>query len=162
MEGKNYWILKAAPLITRQLLTAKFLVGYIPSVVVCSAYVLVLEILKRASPWSIVISLVGICLMVAGLTGIYLAFGTSGAKFDWENPAQMNRAVGCLGTLVGMMYMPVCFLLFVAPTFLAQLLQLPAALGQLTGLLLGGVVSVLAVIIPLGMVEKRVATLSED
>ena len=162
MEGKNYWILKAAPLNTRQLLTAKFLVGYIPSVVVCSAYVLVLEILKRASPWSIVISLVGICLMVAGLTGIYLAFGTSGAKFDWENPAQMNRAVGCLGTLVGMLYLPVCFILFVAPTFLAQLLQLPAALGQLTGLLLGGVVSALAVIIPLGMVEKRVAMLSEN
>ena len=161
-EGKNYWILKAAPLNARQLLTAKFLLGYLPSALVCSVYVLVLEILKRASPWSIVVSLVGVCIMVAGLVGIYLAFGTVGAKFDWENPAQMNRAVGCLGTLVGMLYMPVCFILFVAPAFLAQLLQLPAALGQLTGLLLGGVASAVAVIIPLRMVENRVATLNEN
>jgi hypothetical protein len=161
-EGKNYWILKAAPISTRQLLTAKFLFGYIPSALIPSLYVLVLGLLKRASLWSILVNLISVCMMVAGMAGIYLAFGTRGAKFDWENPSQMNRAVGCLGMLVGMLYLPVCIALFIGPVFLAPLLRLPAAAGQLAGLLLGGAASALAVIIPLGLAEKRVATLAED
>ena len=36
-EGKNYWMLKAAPISTRQLLTAKFLVGYLPALLLCLA-----------------------------------------------------------------------------------------------------------------------------
>ena len=44
----------------------------------------------------LVILVLGMAFALAGVTGIYLAFGTLGAKFDWENPAQMNRAVGCL------------------------------------------------------------------
>lgn len=161
-EGKNYWILKAAPISTRQLLTAKFLVSFIPSALVCSIYVLVLEILKRDSPLSIIVSLISVCMMVAGLTGIYLALGTRGARFDWENPSQIFRAIGCLGSLVGMLFLPVCFFLFIAPALLAPLFHLPAAIGRLAGLLLGGVASALAVIIPLSLVEKRVATLAEN
>jgi hypothetical protein len=161
-EGKNYWMLKAAPISTRQMLAAKFLVSYVPSALVCSIYVLALEILKRASPWSIAAGMVSVWMMVAGLTGIYLALGTCRAKFDWENPSQRQHAVGCLGVLVGMLFLPICFILFIAPAVAAPLLGLPVAAGRLAGLLLGGAVSALAVILPLGLVEKRVATLAED
>ena len=44
---------------------------------------------------------------------------------------------------------------------LAALLGLPVLAGQLVGLLLGGAANVAAVLIPLGMVERRVATLGE-
>jgi len=56
----------------------------------------------------------------------------------------------------------VCFIFSVAPTFSGPLLQLSSRAGQLTGLLLGGVVSALAVIIPLGMVEKRVENVKRE
>jgi len=160
-EGKNFWILKAAPISARQLLTAKFLVSYIPTVLVCSIYVLVLQILKGGTLVSVVISLLAVAFALAGVTGIYLAFGTVGAKFDWENPAQMNRAVGCLGSIAGMIFMPVCFILFIAPPLLAGLLGFPVLPGQLVGLLLGGAACAAAVVVPLGIVEKRVAMLNE-
>ena len=160
-EGKNFWILKAAPISARQLLTAKFLVSYIPTVLVCSIYVLVLQILKGGTLVSVVISLLAVAFALAGVTGIYLAFGTVGAKFDWENPAQMNRAVGCLGSIAGMIFMPVCFILFIAPPLLAGLLGFPVLAGQLVGLLLGGAACAAAVVVPLGIVEKRVAMLNE-
>jgi ABC-2 type transport system permease protein len=160
-EGKNYWILKTAPIKSRQLLAAKFLVGYIPSMLLCNVYLLILQILKGSSLWSMVVSMLAVSMMLAGLNGIYLYFGTRGAKFDWENPAHMNRAVGCLGSLVGFLFLPVCFLLFISPTFLARLLDLPLAAGQLVGLLLGGAASAAALFIPLGMVEKYVPTLAE-
>jgi ABC-2 type transport system permease protein len=161
-EGKNYWMLKASPVSARQLLAAKFLVSYIPAALLCSFYVLVLEILKRASFGSIVAGVISVCMMVAGLTGIYLSFGTSGAKFDWENPAQRQRSIGCMGMLTGMVFMAICFILFVAPAVAAQLFHLSVIIGRLAGLLLGGIGNALAVILSLKLVEKRVATLNED
>jgi len=128
---------------------------------ICNLYVLVLQILKGASPWSMIVSMLAVSMILAGLSGIYLYFGTRGAKFDWENPSQMNRAVGCLGSIVCMLFLPLGFFLFIGPTFLAGLLGLPAVAGQLAGLLLGGVASAAAMLIPIGLVEKRVATLAE-
>jgi ABC-2 type transport system permease protein len=161
-EGKNYWMLKAAPVSARQILASKFMFSYLPSALLCSVYLIVLEVLKRANPWSAIVNLISVCMLIAGLTGIYLSFGTRGAKFDWENPAQRSRAVGCLGMIAGMLFVGLGFALFVAPVALAQVLQLPVVAGQLAGLLLGAIANALAVIIPLGIVEKRVATLAEN
>ncbi len=161
-EGKNYWFLKAAPLDARQLITAKFFVGYIPSVLICSIYLIILEILKHAAPFSIAVGLLSVWMMMAGLTGISLALGIQGAKFDWENPSQMHRTIGCMGQLIGFLFLAFCFLLLVIPGILAELLQLPAVAGQLAGLLFCGVAGALAIIIPLALVRQRVATLSED
>jgi ABC-2 type transport system permease protein len=161
-EGKNYWMLKVAPVSSRQLLTAKFLVGYIPPLALCSVYLLVLQVLKGSSLFSMVVSLLAVAMILAGLTGITLAFGTRGAKFDWENPSQSNRAVGCLGNIAGTFYLAICFGLFAVPPMAAGLLGIYVEAGQLVGLLLGGALSVAAVLIPLGLVEKRVAMLGEE
>jgi ABC-2 type transport system permease protein len=160
-EGKSYWMLKAAPLSTRQLLTAKFLVGYLPALLLCLVYEVVLQVLKGTGLLSAVISLLAVALTLAGLTGIYLAFGTNGAKFEWEHPAQMGRSVGCLGTLTGMVFLPVCFGLFIVPPLVAGLVNVPVLAGQLVGLALGGAASIAAVIVPLGLVEKKVGMLNE-
>jgi ABC-2 type transport system permease protein len=160
-EGKNYWMLKAAPVSPRQLLTAKFLTGYLPSLLICAVYVLILQFLKGAGLVSMLISLAAVALTLAGINGIYLAFGTRGAKFDWETPAQMGGVVGCLGTLAGMLFVPVCFGLFIIPPLLAGFFNIPLLIGQLAGLLLGGAASLAAAFIPLAWVEKRVASLGE-
>jgi ABC-2 type transport system permease protein len=161
-EGRSYWMLKAAPIGTRQLLTAKFLVGYLPSALICSIYLLVLEVLKGAGIGSIITGIISIWIMMGGLTGIYLALGTRGAKFNWENPAQVFQIVGCLGMLISILFLPICFGFFIGPAILAQLLHFPAAAGRLAGLLLGGAICALAVVIPLALVEKRVSSLSEE
>jgi ABC-2 type transport system permease protein len=161
MEGRRYWMLKVAPLGSRQLLLAKFLVSYIPVMLVCGAYVLVLQLLKGLNLWNLAISFLALAFILAGLNGIYLAFGVAGARFDWDNPNETGRTVGCLGSLVGMVYAPICFALFAGPPILAAFLELPVWAGQLVGLLLGGGAGLFAVLFPLGLVEKRVATLME-
>jgi ABC-2 type transport system permease protein len=161
-EGKNYWILKAAPISTRQMLAGKFLTAYVPTTAICSLYVLTLEILKRVDLLSIAVSLISVWLMVAGLCGIYLTFGITGAKFDWENPAQRNRSLGCFSMLVGMVFVLICFVLFIAPALLAQAFKLPLILGRIAGLMLGGAGNILAVVVPLAMVEKKILTLDES
>jgi ABC-2 type transport system permease protein len=161
-EGRNYWILKTAPIGTRQLLTAKFLVGYLPSALICAVYLLVLEILKGGSFGSIIIGIISIWMMMGALTAIYLALGTRGAKFNWENPAQVYQTVGCLGMIASFLFLPICFGSFIGPVILAQILHIPAVAGRLAGLLLGGVFCALAVVIPLALAEKRVSFLSEE
>ena len=160
-EGRNYWLLKAAPLNVQQLITAKFLVGYIPSALICSVYLVILEILKHASPSSIAVGLVGVWMIMAGLTGISLTLGIQGAKFDWENPSQINRTIGCLGHLIGMLFLLVCFMLFVTPILLSGMLHFPPFAGQLAGMLFCGFASALAAVIPLNLVRERVTFLDE-
>lgn len=161
-EGKNYWMLKASPVTSRQLLTAKFLVSYLPAVLVGSIYLLVLQILKRVDFWSALAGMICLWMMLGGLTGIYLAFGTKGARFDWENPAERNRVIGCMSVLSGMVFLAIGFALFVGPILIAQALRLPTGVGRTAGLILCAAGNALAIILPLQTLAKRVETLNED
>ena len=161
MEGRSYWMIKAAPLSPRQFLAAKFLAAYLPGGLVCGGYVLVLQFLKGPQLGAILVSLVAVELLLAGVNGIYLAFGVTGARFDWESPNQIGRAAGCLGMLAGTVYLPICFGLFAGPVVLGALLGLPTFLGQLAGLFLGGAAGLGGALIPLALVEKRAARLNE-
>ncbi len=161
MEGRSYWMLKSAPVSSRKLLTSKFLVSYLPALALCSVYLIVLQIIKGSSVASAIVSLLAVALSLAGLTGIFLAFGTYGAKFDWDNPARINQSMGCVSSLVSSLFLAVCFGLFILPAIVAALLGLPVIVGQLAGLLLGGAANVAAILVPLGMVERRVVTLGE-
>jgi len=160
-EGQSYWMLKSAPLHPGTLITAKFLVGYIPTFVVCGLYILVLQILKGTPVGSILRSLVLLGLVLAGLTGIYLFFGITGAKFDWDNPQKINGTIGCLGNIVGMAFLPIVFGLYAGPAIVAAFLDLPILVGQLAGLVLGGGVSLAAGLIPLRLAHSKVERLNE-
>jgi ABC-2 type transport system permease protein len=160
-EGKNYWMIKTAPLTARTLLAAKFLVAFIPSFAVCGVYLLVLQILKSTSLWSILFSLVLLALSLAGLTGIYLFFGVTGAKFDWDNPQKMGGTVGCWGSLLGMIFLGIAFTFYAGPAIAFTLFGLPSIAGQAIGLVLGGGISLAAWLIPLRLVESKVERLNE-
>ena len=161
VEGRSYWMLKSAPVSSRQLLTSKFLVGYLPPLALCTIYLIVLQVIKGSSIVSAVISLLAVAFTLAGMTGIFLAFGTYGAKFDWDNPAHINQSMGCVSALASSVFVAICFGLFTVPAILATFLGLPVLVGQFIGLLLGGAANIAAILIPLGMAEKRVAILGE-
>jgi ABC-2 type transport system permease protein len=160
MEGKSYWLLKSAPLSSRTLILSKFLVAYLPSLVICLVYVIVLGILKGSGPLALLNGILAVVVTLAGLTGIYLAFGTARAKFDWDNPNQKNRT-GCIGMLAGFGYLVICLCLFILPPLGAALLNLPLLVGQVVGLLLGSAAGIAGAVIPIAMVEHRVPTLAE-
>ncbi len=161
-EGKNYWLLKGAPIRPSQLLTAKFLVAYLPAAAMGWVFLLIISLLRDfdISQLGFDLAVVGLC--IAGAAGINLAFGVTGAKMDWEDPRQMVRSsVGCLSTLVSLVFLPVCLGLFLGPAFVAAFLGFPVWIGRLAGLVLGGALGVAAAWIPPRLVRDRLPQLGE-
>jgi hypothetical protein len=162
-EGRSYWLLKSAPLSPGVLLLAKFLVAYLPTIALSLIFLLVISIIQRSSLATLFFNLGVILFSIAGSAGISLAFGVLGARMDWENPRQMQRGpAGCLGALLGMLYIGLSLGLFLGPPLLAQILEQPIWIGQAAGLLLGGVLGVACAVAPPVLVSKRVTRLGEE
>jgi hypothetical protein len=161
-EGKNYWILKAAPLNASQLLLAKFLVAFFPSLILGWIFLLVMSLLSAGGLIQLWFTMPVVGLTIAATAGINLAFGAAGARMDWEDPRRMTTgANGCFAALATMLLLPVCLGLFFGPAILITLTDAPLFLGQLAGLLIGGVVCIFITIVPLRLVRARVPTLDE-
>ncbi len=162
-ENKNYWMLKSAPVAVRQLLIAKFFVAYIPTLIVGFLFLGLFVIVQPAKLANFPFALLVYALSMAGLVGIDLAFGVSGAHFNWDDPRKMQRtSSGCLSALLSVAYFGVSLVLFLGPSVLFSLLGLPVIYGKLIGLLLGSGLSAVGVIAPLRIVWDRVARLNEE
>ncbi len=162
-EGRSYWILKTAPISTLQLILAKYLVAYLPSLTLSGLYLLAIWLIQAASLNTLLYSLAVITLCIAGNTGINLAFGIAGANLNWEDPRQMQRTFsGCLGGLATMLYLPLSLLLFFGPPIAFTVFDLSEAIGQIVGLAFGGALSLACAIIPIIAVHKKVEHLGED
>jgi ABC-2 type transport system permease protein len=161
-EGRNYWLLKGSPVRPSQLLAAKFLVAYLPAVAMGWAFLLIISVLRGFDLAQLSFDLAVVALCIAGAAGINLAFGVIGANMNWEDPRHMLRSgVGCLSTLVSLVFLPACLAFFVGPTFLAAFLGFPTWVGRLFGLLLGGALGVAAASVPPRLVRDRVPQLGE-
>jgi ABC-2 type transport system permease protein len=162
-EGKSYWMLKTAPISVRQLITAKFLVAFLPALALGWLFLLGISLVQRASLQVLLFSMPVVALCIAGNTGINLTFGVLGANFNWEDPRHMQRGgIGCLGMIASIAYLPLSLLLFFGPAVGLSLLQISEGIGQLAGLLTGGLFSLACAIVPLWLVRNRVPLLNEE
>jgi ABC-2 type transport system permease protein len=162
LEGKQYWLLKSAPVSTTRLITGKYLVAYLPTLILCWAFLLITSLLQRVSLGTLAYSLVVVALTVAGVTGLNLAFGVIGANFEWEDPRRISQgALGCLGALVSGFCLLVCLLFFFGPPTLFELFGSPPAVGRLIGMVLGSAASLCLIFVPLWLVRQRIPRLAE-
>jgi ABC-2 type transport system permease protein len=161
-EGKNYWLLKTAPVSTAILLSAKFLVAYLPTLVLSWGFLVVISLVQRANLVTLAFSLAVVALTIAGTAGLNLAFGVIGANFDWEDPRRVSQgSSGCLGALASTVFLVVSLALFFGPAVLIKWIGGSEAVSQLIGLVLGGVASLTCAFIPLWLVRQRVSRLGE-
>jgi len=161
-EGKNYWMLKAAPVSARQLLGAKYLVAYLPALVFSTLFVTVVSVLQQIEITQAIYSWLAVALCLAGMTGIQVAFGAAGANFTWEDPRKMNAGnMGCLGMILTAFYVPINLGLFLGPLFLAAVFGVPGGFAYLAGAVLGGGLGLLCAILPPRLLESRVNSLGE-
>lgn len=161
-EGKQYWLLKSAPLSTGKLLLAKYLVAYLPTLGLSGLFLLVMSVLHSNPGDMLLYGLPVVALSSAGATGINLAFGVLGAKLDWDDPRRMvGGNIGCLGALASMVYLALSLGLFFGPPLGLVLLKQSALLGQGLGLILGGALGGACTLIPLWLVRRRVAQIGE-
>lgn len=162
-EGKNYWLLKTAPLSTRTLIIAKFLVAYLPVIGLSGGFLIILSILKQVQLLQLSFTLPVLALCVAGNVGLSLTFGITGANMIWEDPRQMQKGgSSCLGALAAMVYLPVCLALFFIPPLIIQYFEMPVWIGNLLGLVVGGGFSLICAILPLWLVRHAVKRLGES
>lgn len=163
MEGKSYWIIKASPVSARQQLVAKFLIAYLPALILGWLFLLVIAVLQRAPPGTILYGFPSVALILAGLDGINLAFGVRSADLNWTDPRRMSGgASGCLAMVASVAYLLITLLLFFAPPIGLPLLNISEWIGQLIGLLVGGTVALLCTIVPLALVKDWVYRIGEE
>jgi ABC-2 type transport system permease protein len=163
LEGKQYWLLKTAPVSTRRLVTSKFLFAYLPTLALCWIFLLVISLLQQVSFSILAYSLVVVAFTIAGAAGLNLALGVVGANFEWDDPRRISQgAIGCLGAIATGICLLVCLLLFFGPPTLLDILGLPAGIGFLLGILLGSAVSLCLMIIPVWLVRGRIPRLAEE
>jgi ABC-2 type transport system permease protein len=162
-EGRNYWMLKVSPVRVWHLLASKFLVAYLPALSLGLVFLTIISIVQRLPILVFVYGLIATIMCLAGMTGILLSFGVAGANFTWEDPRRMSGgAMGCLGQIVSMLYLPLSFGLFVAPLGFANFLEFPMGYGYGVGLILGSAVTAGFAFVPLWLVRKRVEQLGAE
>jgi ABC-2 type transport system permease protein len=156
-EGRSYWLIKTSPVNANSLLIAKYLVVYFPSLVVLWILVVISALFNRSGLAMLVYSLGVTALAIAGLAGLNLAFGVTGAKLDWQDPRQMNNATtGCLGSFTSFIYLGVVLAFFFGPPVLFYALGFGETLGMWVGLAAGAILSLACALFPLLLVRKRV------
>jgi ABC-2 type transport system permease protein len=161
-EGRSWWILKTAPIGPTRLLTAKYIVAYLPVAVLGGGFLIVLSIVRSVALGDVVFGLLVVALCYAAMTGVNLAFGVLGANFQWEDPRRMVRGTaGCLSTIASVAVLGNCLVFFVAPVFAAPLLGLPALVGKVVGLALGTAACAACALVPPALVQNRVPRLGE-
>lgn len=161
-EGKNYWMLKVSPLRAQDLLTAKFLVAYLPALVLGWLFLIPISILRGMTMTAFLYSLLVTGMCLAGMSGMLVGFGAAGANLTWEDPRRMNSGpLGCVGMILTALFTPLAFGLFVGPLWVAAALQWPDYLGFLAGGLLGTGVCLFCAIVPLWLARGKVDRLGE-
>ena len=162
LEGKNYWMLKVSPVRVWDLLTAKFLMAYLPALVLGWLFLVPISIIQGLSPLGFLYSLVVTAMCLAGMAGMLVGFGAAGANLNWEDPRRMNAGkIGCLGMILTFICAPLNFGLFIAPVLLAAAFQLPELYGYLAGLVLGVGMSLACCFLPLWLARGKVERLGE-
>ncbi|MDP2995167.1 MAG: hypothetical protein Q8N46_08625, partial [Anaerolineales bacterium] len=161
-EGRNYWMLKAAPVRASHLLTAKFLVAYLPTLALGLFFLAGISIVQKIPLAGFLYSLVAVAMCLAGLNGILLAFGALGANFKWEDPRKMSAGnLGCLGQFLTMLTLPLAFGLFIGPLWLVSAFNWPQVYGYLAGFILGVGVTGTCAFLPPWLVRGKVERLGE-
>ena len=163
LEGKNYWMVKIAPISIARLLGAKYLAAFLPTLALGWVFLVIISLVQRASPGTLIFGMLVVLLTIAGTAGLNLAFGVIGANFKWEDPRRVTQGgIGCLGALASFLFLGISLLLFFGPAVLLKMLGGPAAAGEFAGLALGGIVCLICGFVPLWLVRGRVARLGED
>jgi ABC-2 type transport system permease protein len=94
MEGKSYWLLKAAPISGYELLLGKFLVALIPFAILSTLMFLGVAIWRGFSILGATYGLFGILLIGAGNLAIEIGMAVPWANLNWDDPRRMNSGWG--------------------------------------------------------------------
>jgi ABC-2 type transport system permease protein len=96
LEGRQMWLLRSSPLDLRALLWSKYWVGTIPLLVLALLLTGLTNILLKATPFMMAVSLATIAGLTFAIAALALGFGALYPQFETENAAQIPTSFGGL------------------------------------------------------------------
>jgi ABC-2 type transport system permease protein len=105
LEGRQMWLLRSSPLDLRAMFWSKYWIGTAPLLVLALAITIVTNVILRASPFMMVVSVSTMVLFTLAASALALSFGAYYPRFDTENAAQIPTSFG------GLVYMMASVLL---------------------------------------------------
>lgn len=182
-EGKRFWVLQAAPIPRRDLVVAKFLVGYLPFLGLSGALVLLLEAARAVSdarvlpggvsfgavlgaldPLLLVYAWLVCAIVGAGVIAISLALGAARPNMRWDSPHEMMTPdVGCISLVLYGAYTAVAVLSLAMPMAFSRMVVLGDARLVLwaAGLVVGLGGTAVVVATSLRLAASEVATIGD-
>jgi ABC-2 type transport system permease protein len=96
LEGRQMWLLRSSPLDLRALLWSKYWVGTFPLLILALLLTGATNVLLKAPPFMMVVSLTTICALTLAIAAMALGFGALYPQFETENAAQIPTSFGGL------------------------------------------------------------------
>jgi ABC-2 type transport system permease protein len=153
-EGKQFWLLKLAPLPPWRLLLGKFALAFLPFPLVGTVFLIVLGIVRATGPAVLLQQWALLLICGVGCAAFGTGIGAAFPRLDWENPSQQTTwRSGCLSAIFYPLYLMLVIGLIAGGTLLADLLGGGLAgvgvrlLGWAIAALLTGAVAWLSVLV---------------
>lgn len=117
LEGRQLWLIQSSPLAFRTLLLSKYWMGTVPLLLLAVIITVTTNLLLRATPFMMAVSVGTIILFTVAASALALCFGAYYPKFGTDNAAQiptgfgglvfMMSAISLLGLIIAIEAIPV-------------------------------------------------------
>lgn len=102
MEGRSWWLLKAAPISGFELLRGKLMAAVIPFAILSTVLMSGAALWRGFSPVGFLYGWFGVELLGTGMLAVSVGASVPWARLDWDDPRRMGSGLGSLiSTLVG-------------------------------------------------------------
>jgi ABC-2 type transport system permease protein len=167
MEREAFWLVKTSPLSLRTFLWIKYVIYYLPLLLLTEILIVATNILLDVTPFMMALSTITVFFLVPGIVSMGIGFGAGYPDFKAENPTQTVTSFG------GLMFMIVCagyigtvILIEAGPVYHIFMAHIHGrSVSSLTWLWIIGsfsaafVLSMTAIILPMRFGEKRLSKL---
>jgi ABC-2 type transport system permease protein len=121
MEGRSYWILKIAPISSRELLLGKFIGAMVPFTLLSTLLLVIAAIVRHFSLGGFFYGWFGILLLGAGMLAMAVGISVPWANLEWDDPRKMHSGWGGLIAFIGYILIGLLGGAFLALPYLAEL-----------------------------------------
>ncbi|MGD9334515.1 MAG: hypothetical protein PVJ50_05960 [Desulfobacterales bacterium] len=166
-EKEAFWLVKSSPIALANYLWIKFIIYYLPLLVLTEILIVATNILLKVSPFIMGLSIVNIFFMVPGVVSMGIGLGAAYPDFKSENPAQTVTGFG------GLLFMITCtgyigavIIIEAGPVynlFMAGIKETPLSVFMWIWIIgsfaLAFIINILAIVIPMKFGEKKLSRL---
>jgi ABC-2 type transport system permease protein len=164
-EKEAFWLVKSAPIPLMSYLRIKFMIYYLPLLILTEILIIATNILLKVSPFMMGLSIINIFFMVPGVVSMGIGLGAAYPDFKSENPAQtvtsfgglvfMIACTGYIGAVIMIEAGPVynLFMAGIKETRLSGFMWL-WIIGSFAAVL---IINIIAIVLPMKFGEKKLS-----